>query len=83
MGEYLEKETGKYPSNYDRLSTFVDENIDLFRYDEEVNIENLKKELNSLRNQYIHEGYYLCNNKFSVTEKNENYMIKNWIIYGC
>lgn len=69
MGEYLEKETGKYPSNYDRLSTFVDENIDLFRYDEEVNIENLKKELNSLRNQYIHEGYYLCNNKFSVTEK--------------
>ena len=71
MGEYLEKEIGKYPSNYYRLSTFVDENIDLFRYDEKVNIENLKKELNSLRNQSIHEGYYLCDNKFAVTEKKE------------
>ena len=81
MGEYLEKETGKYPSNYDRLSTFVDENIDLFSYDDKVNIENLKKELNSLRNQYVHEGYYLCDNKFAVTEKKEKLYYKE-LDYG-
>ena len=81
MGEYLEKETGKYPSNYDMLSTFVDENIDLFSYDDKVNIENLKKELNSLRNQYVHEGYYLCDNKFAVTEKKEKLYYKE-LDYG-
>lgn len=84
MGEYLENKAGqRQPSNYERLSCFVDENIDLFQKKGSIDIDNLKKELNSLRNQYVHEGYYLHNNEFAVTEKKKVLYYKtldyNWL----
>ena len=43
----------------------------------------LKNELNSLRNHYVHEGYYLPNNQFSVTMKRQHLYYKtmdyNWL----
>lgn len=69
MGEYLKKKTGNDVSNYERLSYFIDEYKHLFEPEDITDIDKLKKELNSLRNHYIHEGYYLPNNQFSVTEK--------------
>ena len=69
MGEYLKKKTGNDASNYKRLSYFIDEYKHLFEPEDITDIDKLKKELNSLRNHYIHEGYYLPNNQFAVTEK--------------
>ena len=69
FGEWLKKKTGNDVSNYERLSYFIDEYKHLFEPEDITDIDKLKKELNSLRNHYIHEGYYLPNNQFSVTEK--------------
>lgn len=84
MGEYLEKKNKKEPSNYERLSAFVDENLQLFDDVDVVNVDNLKNELNSLRNQYVHEGYYLPNDQFSVRGKRREFlyyknMDYNWL----
>ena len=43
----------------------------LFDPQDITNIENLKNELNSLRNHYVHEGYYLPNGKFKVKRNRE------------
>lgn len=85
MGEYLKQKTGKEPSNFDRLSAFVDENFQLFDSNDIVSVENLKNELNSLRNQYVHEGYYLPNNQFAVNGRGKTFlyyktMDYNWLI---
>ena len=83
MGEYLEQETGKEPNNYERLSRFVDDYASLFNLDGDMDIDALKNELNSLRNHYVHEGYYLPNNQFSVTMKRQHLYYKtmdyNWL----
>lgn len=71
MGEYLKKETGKQPSNYSRLSKFVDDNSLFFDCIDSTELNILKNELNSLRNQYVHEGYYLPNNQFEVKENKQ------------
>ena len=68
MGDLLRQETGNEPSNFSRLSRFVDDYVQYFNSDGTTNIRNLKNELNSLRNHYVHEGYYLPNNEFKVTE---------------
>lgn len=85
MGEYLEQKTGKVPNNFDRLSAFVDENLQLFDSNDTVNIENLKNELNSLRNKYVHEGYYLPNDQFAVNGRGKMFlyyktMDYNWLM---
>ena len=69
MGEYLKNKTGSEPSNYDRISSFVDEYISCFDAQDTGDLEKLKQELNSLRNHYVHEGYYLPEGKFKVTGK--------------
>ncbi len=69
MGKKLSKKNGTRPSNYDRLSCFVDEYIDYFSKDDYLDIDALKNELNSLRNHFVHEGYYFSENKFKVTGK--------------
>lgn len=69
MGEYLKNKTGNEPSNYDRISAFVDEYISCFDSQDTGDLEKLKQELNSLRNHYVHEGYYLPEGKFKVTGK--------------
>ena len=69
MGEYLKNKTGNEPSNYDRISAFVDEYISCFDAQDTGDLEKLKQELNSLRNHYVHEGYYLPEGKFKVTGK--------------
>lgn len=70
------------PSNYQRLSTFVDQNIQLFDSNDVANVDNLKNELNSLRNQYIHEGYYLPNNQFDVKNKKRQVVYTKVMDYG-
>lgn len=69
MGEYLKKKTGKEPSNFDRISHFVNDYLRLFEDEDRKEPENLKNELNSLRNHYVHEGYYLPNDEFKVTRQ--------------
>lgn len=71
MGEYLKDKTGEEANNYKRLSHFIDEYTMLFDPQDITNIENLKNELNSLRNHYVHEGYYLPNGKFKVKRNRE------------
>ena len=67
MGEYIKAKTGNEPSNYDRISTFVDEYTSCFDARDTGDLEKLKQELNSLRNHYVHEGYYLPEGEFKVT----------------
>lgn len=67
MGEYLKRKTSKEPSNYDRISTFVDEYTSCFDTQDIGDLKELKQELNSLRNHYVHEGYYLPEGQFKVT----------------
>ena len=85
MGDYLKQKTGKVSSNFDRLSNFVDENLKLFDSNDTMNIDNFKNELNSLRNQYVHEGYYLPNNQFAVNGKGKVFLYHktmdyNWLL---
>ena len=84
MGEYLKEVEGKDTSNYDRISRFIDDNIDLFDSKDIVNLDNFKNELNSLRNHYVHEGYYLPNGKFKVAQKKKTLYYKEmdygWLI---
>lgn len=84
MGEYLKQQNANEPNNYERLSKFVDENIQFFDDSDTANIDNFKNELNSLSNQYVHEGYYLPNNQFKVKGKNRQVlycktMDYNWL----
>lgn len=67
MGCKLRESMGKEPSNYERLSVFIDDYIDYFKGHEDK--DKLKNELNSLRNHFIHEGYYFPDNRFAVKEK--------------
>ena len=69
MGEHLMKKTGKEPSNFDRISNFVNDYLRFFEDEDKKEPENLKNELNSLRNHYVHEGYYLPNDEFRVTRQ--------------
>ena len=78
-------QTGKVSSNFDRLSNFVDENLKLFDSNDTMNIDNFKNQLNSLRNQYVHEGYYLPNNQFAVNGKGKVFLYHktmdyNWLL---
>ena len=82
MGEYLKQKTGKEPSNYDRLSVFVDENLCFFDPSDAANVDNLKNELNSLRNQYVHEGYYLPDNKFAISGKRKKFLYYKTMDYN-
>lgn len=70
MGEIL-KAQGKKSSNFYCISEFVDKYINYFTTKDIANIDDFKNEINSLRNHYIHEGYYMQNNEFPVTEKNQ------------
>ena len=83
MGERLKSSTQTAVNNYDRLSTFVDENLSFFDSQDISNIDDFKNELNSLRNHYVHEGYYLPNNQFKVTKKKKFKYYKtmdyNWL----
>ena len=83
MGERLKSSTQTDVNNYDRLSAFVDENLSFFDSQDISNIDDFKNELNSLRNHYVHEGYYLPNNKFKVTKKKKFKYYKtmdyNWL----
>lgn len=54
-------------SNYGRLSSFVDMYLDYFAIN--INIDNYKNELNSLRNHFVHEGYYFPDNRFAVKNR--------------
>ena len=69
MGDFLKKETGRNPNNFDRISRFVDDYLRMFDSQDIEEPNNLKNELNSLRNHYVHEGYYLPNDEFEVTQK--------------
>ena len=83
MGERMKSSTQTDVNNYDRLSAFVDENLSFFDSQDISNIDDFKNELNSLRNHYVHEGYYLPNNKFKVTKKKKFKYYKtmdyNWL----
>lgn len=74
MGKKLQIE-GKNASNYARLSTFIDEYIKYFdgNYSD---VDCFKNELNSLRNHFVHEGYYFHDDQFSVTRNREHLYFK-------
>ena len=60
-------------------------NLKLFDSNDTMNIDNFKNELNSLRNQYVHEGYYLPNNQFAVNGKGKVFLYHktmdyNWLL---
>ena len=84
IGDKLSKQGNTNSSNFIRLDYFIESNKDLFTTADLSNM-NFKNEINSLRNHYIHEGYYLPNNKFQVKEKRrllyEKDMDYNWL-YG-
>lgn len=84
IGDKLSKQGKTNSSNFERLDYFIENNKDLFNTADLSNI-NFKNEINSLRNHYIHEGYYLPNNKFQVKAKKkflyEKDMDYNWLYY--
>ena len=53
MGEYLKKKTGNEPNSFDRISNFVNDYMCLFDDEDKREPENLKNELNSLRNPLL------------------------------
>ncbi len=76
MGQKLKAE-GKNCSNYNRISTFVDARLSYFGNGLYDDVDKLKNELNSLRNHFVHEGYYFPNNQFEVTSKKKFLYMKD------
>lgn len=76
MGQKLKTE-GENCSNYDRISTFVDAHLSYFGNGLYDDVDKLKNELNSLRNHFVHEGYYFPNNQFEVTSKKKFLYMKD------
>lgn len=81
MGDLIMKETKEKSSNYKRLERFIDDNLDLFSENDLGLYSDFKNEINSLRNHYIHEGYYLPNNELEVKGKNQKFLYKKKIDY--
>lgn len=71
MGHLIKCETGKEAGNYARLSKFIDDYKCHFYNCKYKDVEKFKNEINSLRNHFVHEGYYFPNNKFDVKSKRE------------
>lgn len=68
IGKLLEAERQSTDvSLYDIIKYFVDNYGYVFQKKGIVIEENLINEIKSLRNHYVHEGYYLQNNKFEVS----------------
>lgn len=82
MGEYLESTIGKNGNNYEHISQFVDKFVKYFKKIDCDNLDNLKQEINSLRNHYIHNGYYLFNRSFDVTGKNKKKLYSKELDYN-
>ena len=75
-----DKENGRFVKRHLKEIHFVDKIVG-----SAVNIDNFKNELNSLRNQYVHEGYYLPNNQFAVNGKGKVFLYHktmdyNWLL---
>lgn len=78
MGEQNEKE-GKDNKNFYNIKRFVDEYENLFN---KVDINsNLVNEIDSLRNIYIHKGYYLKDNQFDVLGKRKKVLCTKTMDY--
>lgn len=74
MGKKLKGEN-KNDSNYARLSEFVDRYISYFKAGEDyTNVDNLKNELNSLRNHFVHEGYYFIDDRYAVKGRKREFL---------
>ena len=74
MGKKL-REENKNNSNYARLSEFVDKYISYFKEGEDfTDIDTFKNELNSLRNHFVHEGYYFQDNRFEVKGRKREFL---------
>lgn len=69
IGKLSEIEGKLEPKNYKRINRFIDENLYLFDFQDKNKINELKNEIVSLRNHYLHEGYYLKNGEFEVKIK--------------
>lgn len=75
IGKILKAENpGKDVSLYDIMKNFVDNYGYVFQKKGIVVEENLVNEINSLRNHYVHEGYYLPDNKFAVKGKRKQWL---------
>lgn len=70
IGKLL-KENSKNNSLYKIIEEFVNKYKYIFDKKEITVDNNLPNEINSLRNHYVHEGYYLHDNTFAVTKKQE------------
>lgn len=66
IGSILEKKGEKH-GIYEIAKYFVDNYGCVFQRQGIALEENLSNEIKSLRNHYVHEGYYLPDNKFAVT----------------
>lgn len=81
MGKMLKSGT-KNVSNYARLSEFVDKYISYFKEGEDyTDCDSLKNELNSLRNHFVHEGYYFPEDRFEVKGRKREFLYYKKIDY--
>lgn len=82
MGKKLAREN-KNNSNYARLSEFVDKFVTYFKVGEDyTDIDTFKNELNSLRNHFVHEGYYFPENHFAVKGRKQEFLYYKDIDYS-
>ncbi|MCI7401216.1 MAG: hypothetical protein MSH40_00840 [Christensenella sp.] len=83
IGEKLSMKEKKKASNFRRIEYFIENNKDLFNESDLSNI-YFANEINSLRNYYVHDGYYIPNNKFEVKNNKTKILYKkdmdyNWL----
>ncbi len=73
IGEKTKKETGKAErKTHKRIKTFLELYSSVFDKNDIADMDRLKNEINSLRAHYLHEGYYLLDGQFQVTDDNGN-----------
>lgn len=67
IGKILESESPEMDVNLFNITKYFVDNYGYILQKKGIDIgENLIYEINSLRNHYVHEGYYLADNKFAV-----------------
>ncbi len=77
VGKKLFDETGRKQRTHKRIKYFLENYTNLFSPHDISDIDILKNEINGLRSHYIHEGYYLVNNQFEVTNDDGSKYLKD------
>ena len=83
IGNKYQLPNGHKPKTHMRFKHFLDEYSYLFEQQDSQDLNKLKNEINGLRAQYVHEGYYLPNNQFKVENDDKTTYLKdmdyNWL----